>query len=231
MADLELNIELPASERGISAADQSRFDRLKAKLNRPDLPKDKREQAMRELAALSGRKAEEADQAWRSEVRQETSAIARGRGEVVAEEKSGALRVLDRDPILSLFRAGHLTVDQFDVALTYRGLYEDRTADAATANYTDAAGGGHDNARFVWNRLERAKAGGTIDRAEVEIAKKCPDDPAPLQVFTGIARDNRSVTSFGKGRAFERNVAAFARALDIAADQLTTAQRARLGVP
>lgn len=205
-------IQLPDDERGVSPDVVARFDRLNAKLGRRDLSPKQREATAAELAALEATPAKRADRAWLEATQAETEMLALARGEGVERSRSGQIRI-DRDPILSLMRCGHLTAEQFDTATEFRALYEARQSGIGAMNYGDAGGGVHNNDRFVFVKLQAAKAAQRIGTAERRIALECRDEPAALQMFRGVIGEGKALSSFGKGRAFERNLSALVRAL------------------
>lgn len=217
-----LKIQLPASERGRSASDIQRIDRLKRKLSRKDLRKTQREEAERELANLLNAPQLAADRAWQERSAAETAALAEGRGEEVSRSKSGAIRVNSRDALLSLVRAGHLTAAQYDAGVTCREAYEARSGDAGSQMGSFGAGAAHNNDRYVFTRLQRAKALQRISTIERAVASSCMDedgrrDPNGLAMLRAVCGDGKSLSSQGEGRAFERNAKSLAAALDIAA--------------
>lgn len=220
-----LAIELPAEERGRSAEDLRRLDILNRRIAKP-LPKgDKRAEREREAHiaerdALELRPAIAADSKWAKAANEETSALAASRGEEVVEDKSGVRRVLDRDPLLSLARVGALTPEQLDVGLEVRELYDSRTQDAGAVEFTGMPGTAHDHEKFIATRFTRAKASEMLGRIERTIAINCSAEPVCLTMLRVVCERGMSIASQGKGRAFDRNAAAFARALDVADDVL-----------
>lgn len=164
---------------------------------------ERREKARVEAVAL----AERMDETYRQ---------AEARGEAPERLNTGALRIVERDPLLSLIRAGKLTPDEFDVGIDFQELYARQAQDAGALQYGDTAGGGHDNDRYVFTRLQRAKITTQISKAEVDISFGCRDEPMAIVMFKGVVGQRKPVSSFGKGRAFDRNVVALKRALGVA---------------
>lgn len=220
-------IELPDQERGRSAFDIKELDRINARLtantyrsSAARTAAEKREDDLRRREELERRPEARADQQWKRDAQAETVALAAGRGEQIAAEKSGVKRILDRDPLLSLARTGKLSPDQLETGLEVRLLYERRADDAGAMEYTGQPSGGHNHERFVANRFTRAKACEMIGRIERAVAVYCSAEPACLTMIRVVCERGMTVTSQGKGRAFERNAAALAKALDVADDVL-----------
>lgn len=216
-----LAIELPAHERGRSQDDIKRLDILNRRIARP-LPKgDKRAEKEREAHiaerdTLERRPLVVADGKWARAANDETTALAEARGETIAEDKSGVRRILDHDPLLSLARSDHLTPEQLDVGLEVRQLYDSRAQDAGAMEYTGMPGAAHDHERFIASRFTRAKASEFIGRIERAVAVHCSAEPACLVALRAVCERGWPMVSMGKGRLFERNCVAFARALDVA---------------
>ena len=211
-----LAIELPPHERGRGDADILRFDRLQAKLKRGDLTPKQREAALKERDRMERAPEEASDKAWREQAIGETEALAAQRGEAIAEDKAGVRRILDRDPLLNLARASHITADQLEVAQRVRELYDSRAQDAGAMEYTGLPSGGHNHEHFVASRFSRAKASAMVVRIERAIAINCSAEPACLTMLRVICERGMTMNSQGEGRAFGRNCLAFARALDVA---------------
>lgn len=217
------DIELPDQERGRSEFDIKDLDRINARLTANAYrasggvtAAEKREADLVRRDELERRPQARADQQWQRESQAETEALAAGRGEQVAADKAGVKRILDRDPLLSLARAQHLTPDQLETGLEVRLLYERRAEDAGATEYTGMPGGGMRD--HVGAGLARAKACEKIGRIERAIAVHCSTEPAVLVMIRVVCERGMAVTSQGKGRAFERNCRALAQALDVADD-------------
>lgn len=219
-------IELPKSERGRSEYDLRRLDAINARLLRGYKAKggksaeELREADLRERQRLEQEFSTQAQEAHRKAALAETEALAASRGEAVGTERSGVRRILDRDPLLSLARCGHLTPEQLDTGHDVRDLYDLRRVDMASPEHTGMPGGAHDHERFVGNRFKRAQASNAIGEIERAVATICTKEPASLAMLRAVCDRGLSVASQGKGRAFERNAAALAMALEVAADVL-----------
>jgi hypothetical protein len=222
-----LRIELPESERGRGAFDLRELDRINARLERnayrPARGKTALEQRDDDLArrdALERQPGLKADGKWQREAVAETQALAEARGEEVSEDRSGVKRILDRDPLLSLARSSKITPEQLETGQEVRELYDRRGEDAGAMEYTGMPSGGHNHEHFVAKRFERAKACEMIGRIERAVVVICSAEPASLTMLRVVCERGMSVASQGKGRAFDRNAAALARALDVADDVL-----------
>jgi len=224
--DTRARVELPDQERGRSPDEVRRLDILNRRIAKP-LPRgDKRaererEENIRERDALEHRPHLAADARWSKAAQDETAALAAGRGEAVDVDRSGVRRILDRDPLLSLARAGHLTPEQLETGAHVRELYDGRAQDAGAMEYTGMPGRAHDNDRFVKAHLVRAKASEMLGRIERAVAVHLSAEPAALVMLRVVCERGMSASSQGEGRAVARNCQALARALDIAADVLS----------
>ena len=225
-AAAKLKIELPDGERGRSEYDIKELDRINARLtantyraSAASTAAEKREYDLRRREELERRPEARADQQWQRDAQAETENLAAGRGEQVAADKAGVKRILDRDPLLSLARVGKITPDQLETGLEVRLLYERRAEDVGAIDYAAAASGSaHDNDKFVKARLAKAKACELLGRVERIVAMKA--EPNALALLRAICERGLTLTSQGRGRAYERNAAHFARALDVADDVL-----------
>lgn len=227
-ATAALKIQLPADERGRSDADLQRIDRLRAKLARVDLKPQKRKDVERELEALEAAPQERADKAWRDRTEAETTTLAELRGEVVVARPKTPLRIVDRDPTEFLYDKGHLTQEQRETAKAMRDAYETRSEGVGSQlGAMTSLGGGHNNDSFVRSALERAKRlqlVGTVERAVMlsgAFLQASSDGPSVvaavgLQMLRGVVGEGKPLTSYGKGRAFERHLKALKIALDVA---------------
>lgn len=218
--DISLKVELPDHERGRSPSDVKRLERIQRKLAAPDLDAKDRDELIEEMVQIERAPADWAESEWLRKASEETQALAEARGEEIGEERRGLKRVLDRDPLLSLARAGHLTPLQLDTGTDVRELYDSRRSDAGAIEYTGMPGSAHDHEKFVANRYTRAKASAMLGRIERAVALACAAEPACLVMLRAVCERGLSATSQGKGRAFERNCAALAQALDVADDVL-----------
>lgn len=138
--------------------------------------------------------------------------IARG-GEV--QEIGGQVWMKDRDGLRALLINDRLTADQYDAGLAFREGWELRGSDVGSQLGAAEGGAGHDNDRFVQLRLTRAKKLTKTASIERMIAVECRDQPACLQMLRWVAGEGNAVGAFGRGRSYERNLAALKRALDV----------------
>lgn len=219
-------VTLPDAERGRSEYDLKRLDRINARLARGYKPhrgksaEEQREEDLRRRDELEREISDRAEERSRLLAAAESDILAAARGETVEADKSGLRRVLERDSLLSLARGGKLTAQQLETGQEVRDLYDLRAADASAVEYTGMPAGRHDHERFVAKRFERAKACEMIGRIERTIAVKLSAEPVALVMVRAICERGMSLTSQGKGRAFERNAAALAKGLDVAEDVL-----------
>lgn len=237
----KLKIELPDSERGRSPDDLRRFEKLRRKLLRSGLTDKEIERLQAELAAVENAPEEREDDKWRRRAEAETLSIALGRGEQVAAEGASVKRILDRDPLLSLARAGVLTDRQLEVGQAVRDLYDLRMGDAASAPFDGTPAGTHDHERFVGNRFLRAKASVPAGQLETAILnghfrttlgtlyqltcwpklKAAGMEPhISLRALRWVCCEHNTLTSMGRGRAYERNRKGLCFALDVADEVL-----------
>jgi hypothetical protein len=216
-------VELPQSERGRGPDDLRRLDRLNARLARQDLGEKKREAAIAERQKLEAAPVDASDERWRQQATAETVALARSRGETVDAPKGGRVRVVDRDPLLALIRAGHLTAQQYDAGVSMRDAYDARSEGVGSQlGAVNSTGGAHNNDSFVLSGLHRAKALqriGTVERAILLsplFGEAKSNANVGLQMLRAVCGEGKSLSSQGEGRAFARNALALAVALDIA---------------
>jgi hypothetical protein len=201
---LDGRTELPDAERGRAADDIRQLDRLNRRL-----VANARQHL--ELSPL--------DRAAEAEVAAgiaESMALATVRGEEVATTTGGVKQLLERDPLLRLASANHITPKHLETGRELVDLYEARCSDLGAIEYGGTPGGAHNNDRYVDSRLKRAKASEMLGRVERAVAINCSAEPACLTMLRVVCERGMSVTSQGKGRAFERNVAALIRALEVA---------------
>lgn len=214
-----LAIALPEHERGRSEDHVRRLEILNRRLAKP-LPKGDRkaekarEADLAERDALEALPAVKADQRWQREALAETEALAAQRGEAITEDRAGVRRIMDRDPLLSLARSGHITPDQLEVGQRVRELYDSRASDAGAMEYSGMPGAGHDHEKFVANRFSRAKVSAMVVR--IEMAVHADGGEAGTVVLRTICMYGRSMNTQGEGRAYKRNCIKFARAMDVA---------------
>lgn len=218
-----LAIVLPAQERGRGPDDLKRLDRLNARLAKPVQKGDERaakarEQILKEREGLEAVPAAKAEADWLIAAARETIALAESRGEAAERLSSGAVRVNTRDALYSLVRK--LTADQYDAGVEARACYEARCSDVGSQMGSESSGGAHNNDRYVFLRLQRAKKLqriATIERA-IAVDDACRKEPASLQMFRAVCGDNKALSVWGEGRAFERSLSALKLALDVAHD-------------
>lgn len=207
-------IQLPEAERGLSDAQVRRFDKLTRKLALPTLKPSQRDAAVDELAALAAAPKTAADAAWRARALAETVTLAAERGEDVHQPKQGPVRVNNRDTLLPLRH--RLTPAQYETALELRACYDARSGDLGSQLGQESAGGGHNNDQFVYARLLRARRLQWLGRAERAIALQCITQPGALQMVRAVLGQGVSLSAFGRGRAFDRNLGNFVAGLDVA---------------
>jgi hypothetical protein len=222
-SDDHARTELPDAERGRGPEDIKMLDRLNRRLTlnayvqtKTMSPEEQRNADLRAREHLEHTARLVAEDARDRVARAEAQALAEIRGEEVEVEPSGLRRVLDRDPLLSLARAGHLTPEQLETGQTVRDLYDSRAADAGAMEYTGMPSGAHDHEAFVAKRFTRAKCSEMIGRIERRIALDCRDEPACLTMLRAVCERGLSASSQGSGRGYVRNRTALARALDVA---------------
>jgi hypothetical protein len=213
----DLKIELPDDERGLSAETIARITRLQERANNPRLGKEQRTAARQELARLEHSRQAILDQNWRAATTAETVALAHARGEEVEMMKSGSVRMKTRDGLQSALEVKDgLSPEQYDAGKAFREAWESRSGDIGSQLGNEGGGGGHQNDRFVRERLTRAKNLQRLGAIERAVALECIDQPVCLQMLRAVAGEGISISAFGEGRAFARNLAALKRALDIA---------------
>ncbi len=219
-------IELPESERGFDPAQIARYDKARAMLlqTRVKLSEEQREGYARTIAKIEANRREWLDKTWREGASSETASLARARGEEVEASGSGNLRVVTRDPLISLARKGHLTAEQYDLAVTIRDLYEVRSAGLGSqmGGIGSASSPTYDNSPSVFYGVQRGKALQRLGRIEIAVSLQCrlengQIDPNGLAMLRAVCGEGKSLSSQGEGRALERNAASLARALDVAA--------------
>jgi hypothetical protein len=218
MTDPRIRIALPDDERGRAPDTIRRFERLQRKLANPKTPAKERDAILAELEQIERAPLDRADAAWSRAAIGETEALARARGETVASDR-GLRRVLDRDPLLSLARSGHLKPDQLEVGQLVRDLYDRRAEGAGAIEYTGMPSASHNHEAFVARAYARAKACAMLGRIERQVAARCR--PPALTMLRVVCERGHSIRSQASGgKAFERNAAGLAAALDVADDVL-----------
>lgn len=146
----------------------------------------------------------------------ETVALAKNRGEEVEEKPPvGAAIIWSRDGFAELKK--HFTVSQVRVGERYRRGFEARTGDLQASQIRDSGGRGHDNNQFVADRFERAHDSAFATRCDREVRLRCITHLSAVQMLQWVVGNGRSLRAFGAGgRAYARNKAALAAALDVA---------------
>lgn len=242
-----IRIELPDDERGRSEYELAELDRVNARLARGYKPHrgqsadQQREADLARRGELEGRAEAKRNAQEIAAGQAETEALAEGRGETVSEDRSGVRRILDRDPLLSLFRAGALTMKQLEAGVAVRELYDIRMGDAATAPFDGMPAGSHDHERFVSNRFKRAKSTVPVGQLEtallnghfrtkdgsLHIVKCWPalkaaglETHVALRVLRWVCCEHNTLTSLGQGRPYNRNRQGLCWALDVADEVL-----------
>lgn len=148
---------------------------------------------------------------------QETVALEIARGGEIEEGPGGQVRIKNRDGLRSLLDVKDgLTAEQFDAGLAFREGWEMRCADVGSQMGAGEGGAEHDNDRYVEARLTRAKKLTKTASIERQVAVQCLDQPNCLHMLRWVAGDGHSISAFGRGRSFERNLKALKRALDVA---------------
>lgn len=217
-------IELPDDQRGLSVAEIRRVDHLKLRIARTDIKPAKREAAKQELERIETSKREALEARWLSEATDETKALAEARGEAVETTKGGRTWIPSRNPILALSRlpSPALTAAQTEAGYACIAYYEARMESLGSQmGAINAIGGAHDNAKFVFNSLQRAKKLQRIAVIERAVALECRLEPTALQMLRGVCGEGKSVSHYGGGRVYERNLSALKMALDVADKILT----------
>lgn len=209
---------LPDRERGVPAEIVAQYDREHARINNPLASDKAREQARRNLENLEANRARWGEKAWREQAAAETEGLAKARGEEVARE-GGRMRVVSRDGLYAAMRAKDgISQRQYEAGTRYREGWQARSADVGSQlGAVGQTSAGHDNNRFVANRASRAISLQALGKMERAVAVQCSAEPACLQMLRWVAGEGHSLASFGEGRAYERNLRALKRALDVAA--------------
>lgn len=210
-------IELPPEERGVPPEVVAKFDYERRRLLNPLSTPKAREDAARNIANLEANREKWGERAWQERVQAENEGLAAARGEEVVRE-GPRTRVVSRDGLYSAMRAKDgLTQKQYEIGLRYRAGWQARSADVGSqlgaVGHTSA---GHDNNRFVANRASRAMMLQALGKMERAVAIQCSAEPACLQMLRWVAGEGHSLSAFGEGRAYERNMRALKRALEVA---------------
>lgn len=218
-------IELPESERGFDPAQVARYDKARAMLTqaRVKLTDEQRKGYAQTIAKIEANRLAWLEKTWQESASSETASLARARGEDVETGGSGNLRVVSRDPLISAARCGHLTAEQYDIAVTIRDLYEARSAGLGSqmGGIGSASSPTYDNSPSVFYGIQRGKALQRLGRIEIAVALNCKLENGQIDVngltmLRAVCGHGKSLSSQGEGRAMERNAASLARALDVA---------------
>ncbi len=231
LASLEAEHGKLAKAKSVLVDDEAKpADRRQARIDRKDAFA-----AIRDLnAQIDAAWTAQTDERWLNTALSESYRLAADRDEDVSAPAIGAMRIRSRDGLLSLLEAGRLaskdddpkrTQARYDAGCAYREMVEAQTGDLGSQMGGDGAGGGaHDNDKFVYLRLTRAKKGQLLAQIDRAVALECTRvvhgreqrDPAALQMLRFVAGQGHAITSFGKGTTMDRHVAALVSALDVA---------------
>ncbi len=184
--------------------------------------------ATNELVRIDARRHQRVELKERADGIRETVELAKARGEEVDEAPpKGAANIISRDGFAEI--AKHFTPAQRRIGERYREGVEARGEDMQASQIRDSGGRGHDNNEFVARRFERAKLCEFVARTDRAVALSCIDTPSALQMLRNVAGAGLSIRAFGAGgRAYARNRAALATALDVALKvELKMAEEAR----
>ncbi len=145
----------------------------------------------------------------------ETIKTANRRGEEV-NVTDRSIRVNDRDGLRSLYEREKLTTRQYDEGMRFREGHQARSADLGSQMGNEGPGAGHRHEQFVATRAERAFMLERNARIRRAVALQSISHPSALQMLDWVAGEGQSISAFGKGRTYERNVKALVFALDLA---------------
>lgn len=210
-------IELPPEERGLAPQTVATYDSLRARLLNPMTKEKARDQAAQQIANIEDKPRQIADKAWQERAAAETKALAEERGEEVGVE-GGRLRVYTRDSLGILFRHDKLTERQYETAIRYRaGRRVENPGIGSQMGAIGQVGAATVPGRHAAIAAARAKMETWTRKVETKVAIECSAEPVCLQMLRWVAGEGNLITSYGKGRAYERNLRALRRALDVAA--------------
>lgn len=173
--------------------------------------------ATNELVRIDNRRHQRVELKERADGIRETVELAKARGEEVDEKPPvGAAIIWSRDGFAEIKK--HFTGAQIRVGERYRQAFEARGADLQASQISDSGGGkGHDNDAFARRKLEQAKVAVFAKRCDREVRLRCIHHPSAAQMLQWVVGSGRSIRAFGAGgRAYARNKAALAAALDVA---------------
>jgi hypothetical protein len=179
--------------------------------------------AIAESAALAARRGQPFEgvgtevAAWQTDPETGAKVVSDGLP-VLDVERAKTHRTSERDPLRSLLIAEHLTAEQYDAGQSLYELYDARgeTLGSQMGAIGRAGSASTDNSHQIFAGVQRGKRLqklGTIERA---VAIQCRDEPTALAMLRAVCGERKSLTSQGKGRAFDRNLGALKRALDVA---------------
>ena len=240
-------LRLPPGERGASFDEIRELEKINRRLARGYKPHRGRTVDEQREADLKRRAEIEASASTRQEVREvsegveESAQLAEARGETVERQPSGLVRIIDHDPVLSLARAGVLSARQLEVAEAVCALYAIRQSDLASKPYDGMPAGMHNHEHFIASRFVKAKA--SVPAAQLETAilvghyrsvtgtlfvLKCwpelklagMEPHVSLTVLRKVCEQRHTLTSLGRGRAYERHKRAFLDAIAVADEVL-----------
>jgi hypothetical protein len=215
LATKELRIELPDAERGLSASQVVLFDKLKRRLLRSDLKPAQREAIRTQIYALETGPREVRVRGETDAAIAETIDLAEARGEEVTRNKT-AIRVTTHDGLHSLYVLRKLSQEQYDEGLLFRRAWGRRSADLTPPPPGEGAHSSHLHEAFIAARTLRAFDLQRLGKLTVHVALK--GTPNALAMLQRIAGDGIALSAYGKGRAFDRNLADLRRALDLCSE-------------
>lgn len=211
----EAKTTLPDAERGHTAEQVKRFDKLKRKQALPTLTEKQRDGVAMELATLerAPAAAEEAD----ALVDHLSDVLARAEGPVEIHA-TGRLRLISRDGLESLMISGALTPPEHAAGMRYRGWVEDLREPLGSQMGERTAGSPVINVDGESRAQQRrTDARNAIMRAEAVV--KAGANGRRIMTLRQVAGLARTIASLGGGGATRaRNTAALQIALQILAD-------------
>lgn len=218
-----------------TAWEEAEIRRLEGQLERARRNKNRgnEESAKAGLARLERGRKNRVDAVWRRNSIEETVQLAESRGEEVDRKPPvGAAIIWSRDGFAEIKK--HFTSSQIRVGERYREAFEARGADLQASQISESGGGkGHDNDAFARRKLEQAKTAVFAKRCDREVRLRCIEHPSASQMLQWVVGSGRSIRAFGAGgRAYARNKAALAAALDVAIQveaEMAEEARARAG--
>lgn len=207
--------------RRFNEAEAKRIDQINAERMRAKMRGNRGNVALAEgkLADIAARRHQRVELKERADGIRETVQLAKARGEEVNEKPArGAAEIVSRDGLRRLADLGHIDREQLKVGLIYRAGHEQRGADLKASQIGDAGGAGHDNDKYVAQRLERAKIATFVGRVDRAVGLGCISNPVALQMLRHVAGEGGNIYDFGKGKGLERRREAIKAALTIAVE-------------